>query len=383
MDTALKALRPAPSRRRIPALAGLVLGVALAGAAGCSNAKAEAPRAEAALPGPRPLPRLLSETGLYAEGSTSEIRPEHLFYVPQYPLWSDGAAKRRFVSLPPGSHIDASRASAWEFPPGTRFWKEFTFGKRTETRYIERLDDGSFRYAAYVWDDALGDAVLAPEMGVRRVREIGSGVAHDVPSRDDCRACHEGRPGRILGFNALQLSPDRDPLAPHGEAVPADAVDLRELVRRDLIRGLPASASTTTLPRIPAPTPEARAAAGYLFGNCASCHNAEGPLSALGLNLDQSGSDPDGYARLLKSVASRPSRFRIPGHEASLRVSPGNPGESALVFRMRSRDATAQMPPLGTHLVDSEAVTLVERWIARGSLSSESSRLNITKEPSP
>jgi hypothetical protein len=374
MDTALTALRPPPSRRRLPALGRLALAAALFGALACTTAKAEAPPAGSVVPGPSQLPRLLSETGLYVRGSTSEVRPEHLFFVPQYPLWSDGATKRRFVSLPPGSRIDASHADAWEFPPGTRFWKEFTFGKRTETRYIERLDDGTFRFAAYIWDDALGDAVLAPEGGVRRVREISAGVVHDVPSRDDCRACHEGRPGKILGFNALQLSSDRDPLAPHREAAagPLAAVDLQELVRRDLIRGLPASLATTP-PRIAAPTPAARAAAGYLFGNCASCHNAEGPLSPLGLDLDQSASDAGGHARLVGSVVGRPSRYRIPGRDASVRVSPGNPAESALLFRMRSRDATAQMPPLGTHLVDSEAVALIERWISEKS----------QKEPSP
>jgi hypothetical protein len=371
-----------PRLRQEAGLGALVQLVALAltGTLACNAAraeKAEAPALAAAQPAPAPLPRLLSETGLYVPGSTTEIAPEHLSYVPQYPLWSDGAAKRRFVSLPKGSHIDASRVDSWEFPPGTRFWKEFSFGTRTETRYIERQSDGTFRYASYVWDDALGDAVLAPDTGVPRARVLAGGVAHDVPSRDDCRACHEGRPGRILGFNALQLSPDRDPLAPHREAPDPAAVDLRELVRRDLIRGLPSSAVAAP-PRIVAPTAEARAAAGYLFGNCASCHNSDGPLAPLGLNLDQPAFEPGGYDRLLGGVVDRPSSFRIPGRPASVRVSPGNPAESALAFRLRSRDAAAQMPPLGTHVADAEAVNLVERWI-----STTSSRPNTPKETSP
>ncbi len=55
-----------------------------------------------------PLPALLSGTGLYRSGSTSEVAPQNWPYSPQYPLWSDGALKRRWISLPLGTTIDAS-----------------------------------------------------------------------------------------------------------------------------------------------------------------------------------------------------------------------------------------------------------------------------------
>ena len=42
---------------------------------------------------------------------------------------------------------------------------------------------------------------------------------------------------------------------------------------------------------------------------------------------------------------------------------PGHPEASALLLRMRSRHPLLQMPPLGTKLVDAEAVALLERWI--------------------
>jgi hypothetical protein len=164
----------------------------------------------------------------------------------------------------------------------------------------------------------------------------------------------------VLGFNALQLSPDRDPRAPHREALTPDAVDLAWLVERDLVSGLPAP---LVAPRIKAPSPVARAAAGYLYGNCSSCHNASGPLSPLGLDFDQSVLDPDGHARLARSVAGQPSHFTLPGEERSRRMVPGAPRRSALWFRIGSRDAASQMPPLGTKLVDSEAARLLRRWI--------------------
>jgi len=106
--------------------------------------------AEAAFAAP-PLPQRLHDTGLYAPGTTT-VRSEILSFAPQYPLWSDGTTKRRWIALPTGTEIDATRPDAWDFPVGTRLWKEFSFGRRVETRYIERLADGSWRFATYLWN---------------------------------------------------------------------------------------------------------------------------------------------------------------------------------------------------------------------------------------
>src|SRR5688500_6534491 len=107
-------------------------------------------------------PGRLSETGLYVEGSSTQVDPRNLAFSPQYPLWSDGARKRRWIQLPAGSAIDASQPDAWEFPRGTRLWKEFALDRRVETRYIERLADGSWRFATYLWNEAGTEATLAP-----------------------------------------------------------------------------------------------------------------------------------------------------------------------------------------------------------------------------
>lgn len=319
-----------------------------------ADSATESPSEPPARPGPAaPLPRLLSETGIGQPGT--------LEYSPQYPLWSDGARKRRFVSIPQGESIDGSDPDDWRFPAGTRFWKEFSFGEKVETRYLEKLSDGSYRFAAYVWDPQLGDAVLAPEGGVRKVHEIEPGVSHDVPARSDCRACHEGRTSLVLGFNALQLSPDRDPLAPHAEPPPPGAVDLRGLVERGLLRGFP-SALLVTPPRIAEGSATARAARGYLFGNCSGCHNQRGPLASLGLDFDQ----PLGAPGPASSIG-QPSHFQVPGAARSLRIAPGHPRQSAVWFRMSVRNAAQQMPPLGSQLVDRAGLNLVARYIAGAS----------------
>src|SRR5688572_32361899 len=97
-------------------------------------------------------PALLSETGLYGGEGTTRIDPLNRSFSPQYPLWTDGATKRRWVRLPQGAAIDASQVSRWEFPVGTKFWKEFSFdGRKVETRLLWRVSVDRWVFATYVW----------------------------------------------------------------------------------------------------------------------------------------------------------------------------------------------------------------------------------------
>jgi hypothetical protein len=323
----------------------------------------------------RGLPQHLGDTGLYVAGTT-RISPDVLPFSPQYPLWSDGAAKRRWIWLPPGASIDASAPDAWQFPPGTRLWKEFAHGRVLETRFIERGADGQWRFGSYLWTEDGKDAVLASAKGVRDLPAPNSpGARYTIPSEDDCRACHEGAPVPVLGFSALQLSPDRDPLAPHADQ-PEGAVDLKLLAARGVLRNLP-TALLAQPPRIAASSPAERAALGYLHGNCGNCHNEEGPLAVLDMTLAQRVSSPPAPAvpsanPVVRSIVGVRSQFRPTGApQAAARIAPGHRDASVIALRMNSRDPLQQMPPLGTSAVDAEAVALLGRWIE--SLSTHSS----------
>jgi hypothetical protein len=199
-------------------------------------------------------PERLSATGLYADIATRTIAADVLPFTPQYPLWTDGATKQRWIRLPEGSAIDARDPDAWVFPIGTRLWKQFSFGREVETRMLERGADGRWNYASYAWGEDGSDALLAPERGRKNACQTQAGKFHDIPGRMDCRACHEAGPNRVLGFSALQLSPDRDPLALHAEVPAPGSVDLAALLERGLVRGLPAEFARSA-PRIPARTP--------------------------------------------------------------------------------------------------------------------------------
>ena len=328
----------------------------------CASLGAEPPAARLAVNAPSaPLPQRLSDTGLYVAASI-RVRADNIAFAPQYPLWSDGTSKRRWIYLPPGTAIDASRVDAWEFPLGTRLWKEFSYDRRVETRLIERLADGSWRFAAYVWNQESTDAVLAAEDGPVLPVSAAPGGRYVVPSRSDCLACHEGPSVPVLGFSALQLSPDRDPLAPHAELTRPDHANLSNLVASGKMRNLPPRFAQRP-PRIAAASPTARAALGYLHGNCGHCHNDAGALTGLELLLaQQADAAAQSSERTMQSLLGHSSRFRPQGTDSAQRVARDG-GTHVLTLRMKTNNALARMPPLGVQQVDAEGIALIERWI--------------------
>jgi hypothetical protein len=315
-------------------------------------------------------PPTLRDTGLYSDWATKTIAGQNLPFSPQYPLWSDGAKKSRWLYIPKGKFIDGSNPDVWRFPVGTRLWKEFRFARRAETRFIERTPTG-WQFASYRWNDDETEAAVAPELGARSA-PIREGLYHRIPSRTDCRACHEAGPVHVLGITALQMSPDRDPNALHAEPPDPGSLDLKSLIARGLLRGLPPRIAKAP-PRIVAPTPNARAALGYLNTNCGNCHTAAGELASLAFALNYTINRPSGEAApALLTTVGRPSHFKLASApEIVERICAGYPDKSMIVARIASRYPLLQMPPLGSQLVDEEAVTLITRWISEDVVSSE------------
>jgi hypothetical protein len=293
------------------------------------------------------------------------VHPRNRSFSPQYPLWTDGAAKARWVRLPPGSRIDASHPDRWVIPVGARFWKEFSFdGRKVETRLIWRTSAESWSFASYVWNEAQTDATLAPPEGVPAAAEIQPGKGHDVPSRDDCRACHDGGAATVLGFSALQLSDDRDPLAPHAEPLQSGMLTLSTLVAVGVLSPAHPDLATRS-PRIPAP-PHVRAALGYLSANCGHCHNDRSSVATVRYPLLMPAYASSAQVEtLLDTLRTRFTKWDAPHTPpgTSSFLAPGLPERSALFVRMRSRRPSSQMPPLGTVVADRDGLDLVRTWI--------------------
>ena len=308
------------------------------------------------------LPEHVEDTGLFAAGRIGVIAPGIRPFSPQYTLWTDGAAKRRWIQLPGGSTIGGSNARRWEFPIGTRLWKEFSFaGRRVETRFLWKATAAGWLAGSYLWNADGTSATLAAEDGVQGAMEIAPGRRHNIPSRGDCAACH-GEARRPLGFNPLQLSNDRDPNAIHGEPLTPEMVTLRTLLDERLLTGADAALRTNP-PRIAARDPGTRTVLVYLSANCGACHNGDADITAQVPSFHYA-DVMDGEA-IVERLISRPSRWQAPGKsEGTLLIDPAWPQASAVLLRMRSRRPSSQMPPLGTVVPDQEAVQAIERWIA-------------------
>ena len=339
--------------------------VALMGATGLSQSGTPAPVA----------PRLLSQTGLYAGGGTRVIDTRNRAFAPQYPLWSDGAGKRRWVRLPAGTTIDVSDADRWSFPVGTRFWKEFAFdGHKVETRFLWKVSEAKWVFASYAWNAEQTEATLVPDSGLADAAPIAPGKQHSIPSVTECRSCHDSARTEILGFSALQLSDDRDPNALHAEPLSAEMMTLRTLVADNLISPRQAGFLAAP-PRIEAGSPQARAALGYLNTNCGSCHNRDSSIASLGLLLKHEigarrsgigdrGPGIRGCTPALATTVGRKGHWVVPANPDESRViNPGKPELSSLVQRIRSRRPSSQMPPVGTVVQDRAAVDLLTSWV--------------------
>jgi hypothetical protein len=285
--------------------------------------------------------------------------------MPQYPLWTDGAGKARWIFLPPGTAIDTRDPGAWRFPVGTKFWKEFSFnGRRVETRFLWHASENEWVFATYAWNQEGTDALLAPDAGIRHAAEVAPGRAHDIPSAADCRACHGERKPGPLGFNALQLSTDRDPNAIHGAPLAPGMTTLATLNAEGLLS--PARPDlVANPPRIRAADPLTRSVIGYFAGNCGHCHNGNGEIAYDGPSLKHSDVlDGDAVAAALLATSTT---WQVPGQPegASFMLRRAHPEASAMLYRMKSRRPSSQMPPLGTNLKDEEAIEAVSRWIER------------------
>lgn len=287
------------------------------------------------------LPAHLSETGLFVDANET-LGPNVVAYTPSFPLWSDGAEKRRWLSLPAGTLIDTSDPDNWRFPAGTTFWKEFTRdGVRIETRVLRKTGEAEDAWvgAAYVWTGS--DAELSREGAVD-----ARGTPHDVPSATRCVGCHGGRKSRVLGFTAVQLDNGATP-------------------------GLAQFASLMSVPpqqsfRIPGNDVE-REALGYLYANCSHCHNQNRPDAASRCYAPMNEIDFSLAADTLTGDVTKTATYvAVVGRH----IRAGQPDQSRIVEMMRLRAGPnlfgpSQMPPLATDVVDEKELGLIREWISQ------------------
>lgn len=289
----------------------------------------------------------LFDTGLCVDAACTAINPGIVEFKPRWALWTDGAAKRRWIKLPAGTTINDTDMDYWRFPVGTQLWKEFVRDNvRVETRYMTKVgpNDADWEFMPYAWNAAQTDAI-----GVTTGIQNANGTQHDIPPQSACEGCHANVKSRVLGFSALQL----DYTAASG------LMDLDDAIAAGWVTNIPGAAT----PHIPLPgTATDQAALGYFHANCGHCHNSDSPLinrPMLRLETNYLATVQD--TRAYMSAVNVVTNVAVDG--ATIIIKPGDPDHSVVITRMNTMTTQRRMPALGTEVVDPTGQTVLRAWI--------------------
>jgi putative heme-binding domain-containing protein len=312
------------------------------------------------------FPRRLSETGLFASLETLEPAAGVFPYDVQVPRWMDGAAGRRWIAIPGSGAVrlaSLSEAPA-EYPEGTVLVKQVSLpgGEggtpvRLETQILH-YEAGAWRPYSYLWDEAGRDADLVGPLGASRPVRLADpakqgGVVERtwrVSAVNECKLCHNAGARFVLGFTPNQLN--RNVAA--GSAI---SEQLKSLAAQNVLAAAPAIADDDPA-RLVDPHDRSQKledrARSYLHANCAMCHHPGGnAIVSFYLRRDL---PPE---KLNTNKGTGIGTFGI--SDAKI-IAPGDPFRSLLMYRT-SKLGYARMPYIGSQVVDSAGVALVEEWI--------------------
>ena len=316
-----------------------------------------------------PFCELLSIYRLFRDGPRQEPNDGVLPFDLNTPLFSDYAAKHRFVWMPPGTSATYHARETFGFPVGTVLVKTFAFpidarepslGERLiETRLLVRRA-GGWEAITYLWNAEQTEAtrrVIGARVPVAVPQADGTTfeVTFHVPNTNQCKECHAEHNDVIgaLGPKARNLNKDY----PYADG---SANQLDRWVAVGYLTGAPDPAAAPQSPPFDDPeagTLEARARA-YLDVNCGHCHNPTGLARTSGLYLDSHEQTP---ARL--GVCKSPVAAGQGSGGRKVGILPGDPDGSILVYRMESVAPGIAMPELGRQTVHAEAVDVIREWI--------------------
>src|SRR5262249_21164667 len=153
-----------------------------------------------------------------------------------------------------------------------------------------------------------------------------NGTQHDIPSRKDCKGCHEElAPSRILGFQAIQLDFDG-----------GGKLDLDTAIAMGMLSNPPSGSS----PHFPLPgNATEQAAPGCMHANCGHCHNTLSTIhdmTPMVLRLDTDHLATVGATPTYQTAVGQTAA--IPYTENSITytmiVIPHDPDDSAMIARM-------------------------------------------------
>lgn len=312
-------------------------------------------------------PGLLSELGVFSDLPTRTPRPGLVPYEVNSPFWSDEAEKTRWFALPgTDSTMVFRRDEPWTFPVGSVWVKHFNRPDRKppltpiplETRVLVMTTNG-MTGVSYRWREDGSEADLVPATGAAGsyfsfyYDEQGNQtiVARGwrFPSRQECLACHTRAVGGPAGFGTAQLNRTvRDGTRFLSQIdLWAEAGYFAKLPETGYLQ--PAEVAIDDESQ-----PVEKRVRSYLASNCSQCHRPGGVLRA---QWDARSSIPLDAMGLVGVDESVPI-----GNVTSQLITPGDLSKSML-FKRIAEPGVAHMPPLGSALLNTNAIVLMARWI--------------------
>jgi len=311
-----------------------------------------------------PMPRLLSETGAFAD--VRQLRPNRalLPYDLIVAFWSDGAVKSRWAAIP-NSKVKFSNSGEWQFPAGTVFVKHFDLPvddanpnvrRRLETRLLVRDSTNGVYGVTYKWRADESDAeLLAGSVSEDIAIRTSSGdVRHQIwyyPSRKDCLTCHTAGAGGVLGVKTRQMN--------HDFRYPSGVTDneLRTWNHLGLFDPALKPEDLSGLPTLAAADDTTRSledrARSYLDANCSHCHRPGGTVAYFDARYTTPLND-QGLINGPVLIDQGIDRPRI--------ISPHDTWRSIAYMRV-STIGDIRMPPLARETIDDRGVALLGEWI--------------------
>ncbi len=332
---------------------------------GCADRASHEPALAPVVPFAR-----LSQYGLFVgDAAAQSPAPGVIPYELNSALFSDYAAKYRFVKMPRGTHATYFEDDVFEFPVGTVIAKTFAYltdardpsqGRRLiETRILKR-DPGGWKGLPYIWNAAQTDAMLdvaGDIVDVSWIHTDGRSRTNNyiIPNANQCKGCHQA------GESVLPIGPKVRNLNREFAYFDGKENQLDHWARAGALAGAPAADLAPRLPVWDDPKSgsfDARARA-WLEINCAHCHSPAGPARNSGLDLLASQRKATSFGILKPPVAAG-----LGSGGLQYDIVPGEPDRSIMVYRIASTHPGVMMPELGKRLVHEEGVALIRQWIA-------------------
>ena len=324
-----------------------------------------------------PMPPTLAAAGLFDDWRALKPKEEFVGYDVNVPLWSDGAAKRRWIAVPAGQPVELLSEGKFRYPAGTIFVKHFELAtderqpgklRPLETRVLVVDERHEVYGLTYRWsaDGKRTRPVSRSEQETIEIIQADGTKRQQVwhyPGRFDCLMCHNDSAGYVLGFVPKQLAGKGSGVRVQGSEVRGqDSVagdQIAELIARGVVRRCdPPGEAMPIAPLVSLDdhtAPLVERVRSYLDVNCSMCHNPGRRFAAFDTRVE----------RLL------PEQGIVEGHSyhhsdlgKDVRiVKPGDLTHSMLYRRLTSPEPHLRMPPLGSTVVDGQAASLVAEWI--------------------